>query len=219
MKGLMLNQYYSVARSILLYGMISIFVTSILLVAQIEAVERFVSFIPTILLVLPAMEVLKHESMSGWNKFARTLPVRQNQIVQSHYLFFVVLLAIGLAITIVLSLLSSVMVGQSLDISTVASIMNGIAIAVIFGTFSFPLTYMFGSEKADGILVFAGLAAFGLYLLSAWLYGKIFENVSFTFVEEMHPDLFFSILFLGISAVLFFISYLLASQVYKQKEF
>ena len=37
---------------------------------------------------IPALEVIKYESKSGYEKYVLTLPVTRNNIVQSHYLFY-----------------------------------------------------------------------------------------------------------------------------------
>ncbi|WP_245755932.1 ABC-2 transporter permease [Halobacillus alkaliphilus] len=35
-----------------------------------------------------ALEVLKREAKSGWNKYVLALPVKRENVVQSHYNFF-----------------------------------------------------------------------------------------------------------------------------------
>lgn len=37
---------------------------------------------------IPALEVIKYESKSGYEKYVLTLPVTRSNIVQSHYFFY-----------------------------------------------------------------------------------------------------------------------------------
>ncbi|QQK79284.1 ABC-2 transporter permease [Salicibibacter cibi] len=219
MKGLLLNQYYSVGKSLWNYLLLSVVITAILLFSQNEMMMAFATFLPILFMVTPALEVLKHESMSGWNKFVLTLPIKRSQVVQSHYLFYFMVMLIGLLVTIVLFILAELIAGQVLTDQSIYSMMNGVGIAFILGFIAYPLTYQLGTEKSDMVLMFGVIAAIGLYLLSGWLFETILSNMSPDTLQGMNIDLLFSSGFLAVTLVFFIVSFLITLQVYKKKEF
>src|SRR5699024_7577264 len=100
MKGLLLNQYYSVFTSLRNYLFLGVIIAAILIFSQNEFMQSFAQILITIFMVTPALEVLKHESKSGWNKFVLTLPIKRSNVVQSHFLFFIMTMISGILITI-----------------------------------------------------------------------------------------------------------------------
>ncbi len=50
--------------------------------------NRLVSMLSILLVVMPALDVIKYEGKSGYDKYVLTLPVNRRHIVQSHYLFY-----------------------------------------------------------------------------------------------------------------------------------
>ncbi|MDO7284380.1 ABC-2 transporter permease [Shouchella clausii] len=219
MKGLVLNQYYSVGKSFWNYIALSVVITAILLFTQNEMLMQFAAWLPLFFMVTPALEVLKHESMSGWSKFVLTLPLKRREVVQSHYLFYSMMIVIGIVITVALFMVADSLIGQVMTDSSVNKIMNGVGIVLISGLLNYPLTYLLGTEKSDGILVFSIMAAVGLFLLSSWLFEIFLGAVSFDALQGMNLDKLFSGSFLAVTFVLFMASYVIALQVYKRKEF
>lgn len=52
------------------------------------SMHRFVAMLIILLIAMPALEIIKYEGKSGYDKYVLTLPVTRNNIVQSHYLFY-----------------------------------------------------------------------------------------------------------------------------------
>ncbi|MED4158931.1 ABC-2 transporter permease [Shouchella clausii] len=219
MKGLVLNQYYSVGKSFWNYIALSVVITAILLFTQNEMLMQFAAWLPLFFMVTPALEVLKHESMSGWSKFVLTLPLKRREVVQSHYLFYSMMIVIGLVITVALFMIAESIIGQVMTDSAVYKMMNGVGLVLIAGLLNYPLTYQLGTEKSDGILVFSIMAAVGAFLLSSWLFEILLGAVSLDALQGINLDLLFSGSFLAVSLVLFIASYVIALYVFKRKEF
>lgn len=219
MKGLLLNQYFSVEKSFWMYLFGSILLVGALFMVGNTRIERVATFVPIVFMVSPALEVLKHESSSGWNKFALTLPLKRRQIVQSHYLFFVSSVLIGLVITMLLFSLVELMKGNVLTSSSVNSIMNAIGIGLIMGAVAYPLTYMLGTEKSDTVLITAVFSSIGLLLLGGFIFGILLETIPLTFLQQGNPDVLFSAGYLLMGIVIYLVSYFWAINIYKQKEY
>ncbi|SDJ29690.1 ABC-2 transporter permease [Natribacillus halophilus] len=219
MKGLILNQYYAIGNSVRNYFVLSIFLAAVFLFTQNEWLLTFAAFVPIIFMVSPALEVLKHESKSGWNKFVLTLPLKRSHVVKSHYLFFIMLMFIGLFIVIGVFVVAELLLENILVEQAIYWMMNGVGVAFVLGFIAYPLTYLLGSEKSDMILMVSVIAGVGLFFLSSWLYEQILINVSPYVLQGLNHDMLFSAGFLVITLVLFIVSYVIALQVYKRKEF
>ncbi|QQK74883.1 ABC-2 transporter permease [Salicibibacter cibarius] len=215
MKGLLLNQYYSVSTSFRNYVLLGVAIAAILIFSQNEFMQSFAEVLITIFIVTPALEVLKHESKSGWNKFVLTLPIKRAHVVQSHFLFFFMAMLSGLLVTTTMFVLADLVLGDVFTPLTMLSILNGGGIALLLGIVAYPLTYRWGAEKADTVLMLGVFVAVGLFLLSNWLYIEFIEEA----FQGINHTLVFTAGFFVITLVLYIVSYGIALQVYKRKEF
>ncbi|MCM2678036.1 ABC-2 transporter permease [Alkalicoccobacillus plakortidis] len=215
MKGLILNQYYSVEKSIWGYAILGFILSMVLVFFENPAFQRVAAFFPVAFMASVALEVLQQEAKSGWSKYVLTLPVKRERVVQTHYLFFGMITFLGLLITCITYLLAQLLFGIELSISYVYSLMNILGITFTMGFISYPLTYILGTEKA-GVVAMTGFGAgIGLFFLSA----LIFELLPVKAFQGMNLDLLFSLSFMTINFILFIISYIVSIQVYKRKEF
>src|SRR5690625_772712 len=215
MKGLLLNQYYSVSGTFRNYLLFSIVIAGILLITRNEMMQSFAQLLPTIFLTTPALEVLKQESNSGWNKFVLTLPIKRKNVVQSHFLFFILAMLSGVLTTVVLHIVADFAVGGVLTSDNIFGIMNGAGVALILGILAYPLTYYFGAEKSDTILIISVMIAVVLFLLSNWLYIQFIEE-AFSGITHV---MVFTLGFCTLTLVVFLIAYIITLKVYKKKEF
>ncbi|WP_054711460.1 ABC-2 transporter permease [Bacillus sp. JCM 19041] len=133
MKGLLLNQYYAVEKTIWYYVPISFILACSLLFFEAPGLERLAAFIPIMIIGMTALEVLKHESQSGWNKYVMTLPVKRNHVVQSHYLFFLIMTFIGLFIAGIAFTVGYLVFGQTPGPEFVHGLMNILGITFTLG--------------------------------------------------------------------------------------
>ena len=70
----------------------------------------FVCLLIVMLMVSAATDNLKNEAEAQWYKFAVSLPVSRKQIVQSHYLYYLITMMMGVGIVIV-TLIAGIMLG------------------------------------------------------------------------------------------------------------
>ncbi|EZH66488.1 hypothetical protein DH09_11190 [Bacillaceae bacterium JMAK1] len=219
MIGLLLNQYYSVSKTILSYAVAAFVLVLVAIGIGNELLVFFAMYMPIIFLVSPAFEVLKHESQSGWNKFVLTLPVHRGNIVQSQYVFFLFLTSIGIVITVMAFVVAEWVFGSAMNQELMYTMMTGIGIAFIMGGISYPATYVFGTEKSDTIVLVATLSGVGLFLLAQQGFARLIEQMTVETIASMNASLVFNGSFLLIGLVFFVISYFVTLGIYNRKEY
>ncbi|TSB47899.1 ABC-2 transporter permease [Alkalicoccobacillus porphyridii] len=215
MKGLLLNQYYAVEKTIWWYIPLSLVLATGLVFFDHPIVQRLAAFIPLILLGGAALEVLKQEAKSGWSQYVLTLPIKRTWVVQSHYLFFFLLVLVGIVIGLVAYLIAQLIFGIGLSNGYIHGLMTVLGLVFTLGFVSYPLTYILGTEKAEVISYIGVGAGLGMYVLI----GALFTFLPLNNVPFINPDILFPVSFLAINFILFIISYIISVQVYKRKEF
>ncbi|KYG29507.1 ABC-2 transporter permease [Alkalihalobacillus trypoxylicola] len=219
MRGLVLNQYYTVDKSLKNYFFISVLLVAVMLLSSNDMLLSMATWVPIMFMISPAFEALKHESASGWNKFVLTFPIKRRHVVQSHYYFFLLLLLAGTMITFLLIFAMNEFIGGIQVSALLNSLMNGMGIAFIIGYVSYPLTYYYGTEKSDMILYIGVFSAIGIYIFAGWLFQQIISLGWFGLSVEGHIDLIFSLLFLVLNLIIFILSYFVTVFIYQKKEF
>ncbi|MDQ0207439.1 ABC-2 transporter permease [Alkalicoccobacillus murimartini] len=214
MKGLILNQYYSVEKSIWWYSLIGFVAAMVLIFFENPVMQRAAGFLPLFLLATAALEVVRHEAISGWNKYVLTLPVKRIRVVQSHYLFFLILTIVGVLISIVAYMIAQFVFGLSPSAGYINSLLNIMGISFTMGFVVYPLTYILGTEKAETVTLVGAGVGIGVFFLSAFIFDFIPIEI-----QGLNSDQLFSLSFMIINFVLFIISYIVSIQVYKRKEF
>ncbi|UJL46309.1 ABC-2 transporter permease [Virgibacillus sp. NKC19-16] len=216
MKGLLLNQYYSIEKSIWNYVPLGLIIATILIFFDNHMVQRLAAFMPILFMASAALEVLKQEAKSGWNKYVLTLPVKRNRVVQSHYLFFTILTLTGLLIAFAAFVLAQGIFGQTPGASYINAAMHILGITLTMGFVVYPLTYLLGTEKAEVVLAAGGVSGLGVFFLSTFVYQLFIMPLDV--LQGVNHDLFFALSFLIINFILFVVSYVVSIQIYKRKE-
>ena len=168
MRGLIMSSYYSSKNSLYTYLIVSIFASIIFAFIN----PTMTCFLPMIFLLSPVTDNIKHEKDSKWMYYISTLPSGRKAYVNGYFSFYGILILIGLIIGVI----SVALVTQSLAM-TVLSIFVGIGGA---GTYAmmFPLTFKFGPENSNVILITTSIIAIALFFIV--FYGAIFANLGST---------------------------------------
>lgn len=218
MKGLLINQFYSVSKSIYLYTIVGVIISSFLLFLSIPYTRMIGTLIVMLFLVTPALEFLKREAVSGWNEYVTTLPLKRKTIVKSHYQFYLLLLGLATLISGAIVIVSRLMPSnENMDVSTIAMIINCISIVIVLGVFVFPATYLWGSSRADAIILVASLISVMIYQGVALLYAVLLQNFSEQILPWANQDLIFALFYFILSVIMLFISYSLSIKIYNSK--
>ncbi|WP_281197587.1 ABC-2 transporter permease [Staphylococcus felis] len=219
MKGLLLNQYYSVKKSMLIYSIAGVLIASFLLFLSIPYTRMIGTLIVMLFLVTPSMEFLKREAISGWDEFTIALPISRKKVIQSHYYFYLILLTTATLISTTIVVISRLTTSsEHLNVSTFAMIINCISIVIVLGVFVFPMTYYMGSSRADAIILSASFISVLLYQGIALLYAATLQIVSESLFPKINQDIIFSIFYLLFSLILLYLSYVFSKKIYESKE-
>lgn len=212
MKGLILNNVYTVKRSIQSSCLLAIAIVIVLLIAQNDMALRAAIFLPFLLIPVHAFEVLKHDARSGWQKFEMTLPVTRKKIVTSKYVTFLLLFITSMIIVSIPFLLTHMFVYPTMNALFFNFLLRGMGLVMSIATLTFPLTYILGTEKSDTITISSVGFSLGLFFAVSLLLLQFIGSIE-------RFDEMFSIIFFVITAVLFVTSYIVSMVVYAKKEF
>ncbi|WP_214482180.1 ABC-2 transporter permease [Bacillus sp. SM2101] len=214
MSGLLLTNYYLVYRSVFAYSGLAILVSGLMLFFGDTSMYRFAALLTTLLVAMPAIEIIKYEGKSGYDKYVLTLPVSRSNIVKSHYFFYLLTVIIGTilsyAILYVYGLISESPINAILNI-----VFLGTVIVLISGAIAYPFLYVFGLEKSDAISIgsaFGGLVTtLGLQSLVGYLIEQLPLNID--------HSLFVPVIFLLFGIIIYILSFFVAALIYRRKEF
>ena len=211
MKGLLLNNFYSVRDSLNLAFILSIVATTLLMSTENQAVLKLSFYLPMALIAVNAFEVLKQDNLSGWDKFEFILPLKRKKVVQSKYVTFLLLLIVSIAVTIGIFVASSSFVTFSEELMLI-SVLRGMGFVLCLATAIYPLTYILGGDKSELIRIISMIFSFVVFGIVYFL-----QRMVMGAVEGFDKN--FSINFLLVSFFLFVISYFISTNAYKRKEF
>ncbi|MGM0867380.1 MAG: ABC-2 transporter permease [Bacillota bacterium] len=217
MTGLLLTNYYLVYRSFFAYTGLAILVSGIIFYFGDDSMHRFVAMLIILFVAMPALEVIKLEGKTGYDKYVLTLPVSRSNIVQSHYCFYFFVAIIGALLSYgVFYVYGLISVAPINDIFNIVSF--GTFIVLFAGAIVYPLLYIFGPEKSDAIVIggaMGGLfATFGLQ----GLVGFLIERVPLSNLN-IDSSLYVPIIYILFGIITYIISFFVARFIYHKKEF
>lgn len=196
-------------KTSILFTMISVFGLAFI---KSPLALKIAVFLPYLMIPIQFFEIFKHESKSGWDQFLFMLPVSKNQIIQSKYITFLLLLLVSLLI----SLFSLFLVNNFIYPVPTNIFFNfalrGLGIISCMAALIFPVTYLFGTQKSDSIILSSLGFSFGIFL-SLSIIIEIILN------EHNRADEIFSLAFYLLSTFLLLLSYFITCFIYSKKEY
>lgn len=170
------------------------------------------AFLPSFISVVLFMSTFSYDEYNKWDSYAITLPNGRKNVVSAKYITTLILLFTSALFVTILSI-GVESTRNELDIEEILGTMGGSIIAVILlVSITYPIIFKFGNEKgriAMFIIAFGGASLFALFFQSV----KISEDV-LLFLEQYGV-----LIFVIISIIMLFGSYLLSKHIYEKKEF
>lgn len=161
------------------------------------------------------------DEQSQWDTYARTLPVTAAQIVGSKYLLSVAWTLICFLLSQSLCSLSGLARGNLADQwhNYLAGNLAATALVFLYNALTLPLSYKFGAAKARSVTIMAtgvlvGVSALGIGQL---LRTSDAEQINLIPVDSALGVFLVLLAFLAVSLVLFFISWLVSTAIYRNK--
>lgn len=161
------------------------------------------------------------DEQSQWDTYARTLPVTAAQIVGSKYLLSVVWTLICFLLSQSLCSLSGLARGNLADQwhNYLAGNLAATALVFLYNALTLPLSYKFGAAKARSVTIMATGVLVGVSVLGI---GQLLrtsdaEQINLIPVDSALGVFLVLLAFLAVSLVLFFISWLVSTAIYRNK--
>lgn len=161
------------------------------------------------------------DEQSQWDTYARTLPVTAAQIVGSKYLLSVAWTLICFLLSQSLCSLSGLARGNLADQwhNYLAGNLAATALVFLYNTLTLPLSYKFGAAKARSVTIMATGVLVGVSVLGI---GQLLrttdaEQINLIPVDSVLGVFLVLLAFLAVSLVLFFISWLVSTAIYRNK--
>lgn len=212
MKGLLLNNFYSMLSNVKLsFGMA-------LLLALSPIFIRESSFIPMVMgiqifiFVVNTGTSLQADESSKWSKFEITLPIKRRTVINAKYVSFIMLVAIGALMSTLTALLTNIITGNINTDSLIFGYCFGLTISISTVAFMYPILLKFGAEKSELIIFLAGGFSIGIMLLTSLLLSFFINGIKFS-----SPVV--GITAVMVSVLLFVLSYFLSVRMHRNKEF
>ena len=120
-------------------------------------------FMLMVMLLSPVSDNLKREKDSKWMYYVSTLPTHRHTYVKAYFAFYGLLILLGLVIGAIICLI----VTQDIMV-TLFSAFIGIGMACTYALM-FPLTFKFGPENSNVIMLTTAVVAVALFL-SMWFF-------------------------------------------------
>ncbi|MCR8862729.1 ABC-2 transporter permease [Priestia megaterium] len=211
MRGLLLTNYYLIHRSFLTYTALAI------VISADPSFYRIIAMLIILLMAMPVLEVIKLESKTGYDKYVLTLPVSRKNVVQSHYVFYFLIVVSGTILSYgVFSMYSLISKSAVEDIVNIVAF--GTFIVLFAGALAYPLLYVFGAEKSDGIVLGGGMG--GLFVAIALqgavgYFVEILAASSLPIASSLHVPILYTLF----GMVMYIASYFIALSIYRKREF
>lgn len=161
------------------------------------------------------------DEQSQWDTYARTLPVTAAQIVGSKYLLSVVWTLICFLLSQSLCSLSGLARGNLADQwhNYLAGNLAATALVFLYNALTLPLSYKFGAAKARSVTIMATGVLVGVSVLGIghFLRTSDAEQINLIPVDSALGVFLVLLAFLAVSLVLFFISWLVSTAIYRNK--
>ena len=145
MKGLLLKDFYLIRKSLLI-----MFLTFVALGATLSALITSWALIPLGAIMFETMvtTTINTDRNSGWHKVSGVLPVSRKCVIQSKYMLYLILGAIGIILGVVACVVISNIYSEWNYNSFLLFFSLGFTMALISGSITLPCSFIFSEDKS-----------------------------------------------------------------------
>lgn len=210
MKDLMLSTFYASKKSMITYFIVSIFAS--ILFAMIN--PMMTCFLPMMFLISPITDNFKNEKESKWMHYISTLPTGRTTYINSYFGLYGIALLLGLIIGII-----AVGIATQVFSMVLISALVGIGAA---GTYAlvFPLTFKFGPENSNVILITTSIFVIILFFIVFFGFLTPAMATANSFTEAANiQSIIVTTIYGAVGLLLLLGSYLMSLKIFKNQEF
>lgn len=194
MKGMFLSSFYATRKQTYIYFIVAIIAAGYFAVFN----PLMSSAMAGVMLITPITDNIKHEKDSRWMYYVSTLPVKRSDYIKSYFAFYLILFG------------ASLMIG----------IMSGLMSFGIIGAYSiiFPLTFKFGAENSNVIMIFASILLLFSFVVFFFIYGMVSGASALEFEKISTEGWLVVIAYAVIGIVITSVSYILSIKIFNKQE-
>lgn len=176
--------------------------------------NNIIVIVPVFVSMMIFMTTFSYDEYNKWEAYAISLPVSRKNIVKAKYFASIILWAIALLVTAVITVVMGIF-EQNINYSEMIGMILGCVFSIVLlEALMFPLIFKFGVEKGRiGVFI-------GVFVIAALL-GFIFTGIDLEnangFIEFFNN--YYYILIPLVAVILMLISYFVSKKIYLKKEF
>lgn len=176
--------------------------------------NNIIVILPVFVSMMIFMTTFSYDEYNKWEAYAISLPVSRKNIVKAKYFASIILWAIALLVTAVITVVMGIF-EQNINYSEMIGMILGCVFSIVLlEALMFPLIFKFGVEKGRiGVFI-------GVFVIAALL-GFIFTGIDLEnangFIEFFNN--YYYILIPLVAVILMVISYFVSKKIYLKKEF
>lgn len=176
--------------------------------------NNIIVIVPVFVSMMVFITTFSYDEYNKWDAYAISLPVSRKNIVKAKYIASIILWAIALLVTVVITGIMGLFEQNINYFEMFGMILGCVFSIVLLEAIMFPLIFKFGVEKGR-IGLFVGVFAI------AGLLGFIFTGIDLEnatgFIEIFNK--YYYILIPLVAVILLVISYFVSKKIYLKKEF
>ena len=176
--------------------------------------NNIIVIVPVFVSMMVFITTFSYDEYNKWDAYAISLPVSRKNIVKAKYVASIILWAIALLVTVVITGITGLFEQNINYFEMFGMILGCVFSIVLLEAIMFPLIFKFGVEKGR-IGLFVGVFAI------AGLLGFIFTGIDLEnatgFIEIFNK--YYYILIPLVAVILLVISYFVSKKIYLKKEF
>ena len=175
--------------------------------------NNIIVIVPVFVSMMIFMTTFSYDEYNKWEAYAISLPVSRKNIVKAKYFASIILWAIALLVTAVITVVMGIF-EQNINYSEMIGMILGCVFSIVLlEALMFPLIFKFGVEKGRiGVFI-------GVFVIAALL-GFIFTGIDLEnangFIEFFNN--YYYILIPLVAVILMVISYFVSKKIYLKKE-
>ena len=176
--------------------------------------NNIIVIVPVFVSMMIFMTTFSYDEYNKWEAYTISLPVSRKNIVKAKYFASIILWAIALLVTAVITVVMGIF-EQNINYSEMIGMILGCVFSIVLlEALMFPLIFKFGVEKGRiGVFI-------GVFVIAALL-GFIFTGIDLEnangFIEFFNN--YYYILIPLVAVILMVISYFVSKKIYLKKEF
>lgn len=210
MKGLFLNSFYEAWNNLRVVGiLILVFGIGVICSGNATLAELF-PYITISAFAVSSIATLRKDSVSQWNKYELTLPIKRKNIISGKYISYIFWTLCGLAVSAVIVFITLIahenLFAYGLrDCFSLFSL--GMGLAIIAGAIFYPLAILCGADKSEILLAISVV----LSICTSITIINAVNILKFSYAARL-------IIFNLAYVLIYAISYLLSKGLYANKE-